>query len=64
MNELPDGMLLSQVVEHSRSVNYCNHFNIGAEQCAAERTVGLIAQQACLVQCHVVAMYANEWSGS
>ena len=60
MNELPDGMLLSQVVEHSRSVNYCNHFNIGAEQCAAERTVGLIAQQVWLV--HDAAMYADEWS--
>jgi hypothetical protein len=38
-----------EVVEHSRSANYCSHFNVSAEQCAAERTIGLIAQQVAAV---------------
>jgi len=34
-----------QVVEHSRSANYCTHLNLTAEDCAADRTIGFIAQQ-------------------
>lgn len=34
-----------EVVEHSKSANYCSHLGLTAEQCSQERTLGLLAQQ-------------------
>ena len=44
-----------QVVEHGRSHNCCTHLNRTSAQCAAERTVGLIAQQVAMVEPRAVS---------